>query len=269
MRDNQPVQQSLSMAILTRAGLTTPTSWLVQARDLRKLTLDSTQEYYCRVNSGGTKTTLVVLGRDVPNQLSAHSDLDGQWLVQPLLNFSLAGAAYVDSDCSYVELVLGAPAGLLRHGELAYAWFQNAKSWSHASRQELQWKYEGDHLISRPITSQVSEGDKRDFCARIAATIRTSEVTGLFEWGYTDGKIIFLDLKLMATVGVLPEYIRSRLLPQAPPPGPAKTLRSPVLEQAVDVPTATSLNFVRGARLSHAATYRCSKGFTNCYFQAW
>jgi hypothetical protein len=96
------MQQSRSMQVLEVAGLRTPRSFNATGDSLRHLELRRSAYYYCRGVVGGEKYTRSLLGRDVSETLLAIGN-GVDWLIQPLLDFPLSGAAYVEGSMSYVE----------------------------------------------------------------------------------------------------------------------------------------------------------------------
>ena len=257
------------MTILREAGLKTPESWLVRTDELLPLRLDADQIYYCRASINGTKTTVPAAGTDLARALPEHAGLDVEWLIQPLYDFPFGGAAYADPTCTYVELALGSTIGLLRHGELSYAWYRGeTASWSHSSAQETQWTYKGSGLTPSAVTAPIMATNARSVCETVAAELRATKLAGLFEWAKLGSVNYYLDLKPPAATGALSMYVHDHLEPRPAEVG-AAAFDTPVLKEVTETPATTPVVFRRGARLSHAVTYRCAQGQTRTYFLAW
>jgi hypothetical protein len=254
------------MTTLRDAGLKTPESWRVSAEEIVTLTLVADQSYYCRTSVDGKKVTVAAAGAGLTTALAEHAGPNVEWLIQPLYDFPLGGAAYVDSTCTYVEVAHGSTIGLLRHGELAYAWYRGDVSWSRTSSQETQWTYANSELTPGIVPASMAEADARSTCETVAAELQASELVGLFEWARLDEMNYYLDLKLADVA--LSKYIHEYLDPRPAEAG-SVAFDKPVFKRVAEISPATPVVFKRGARLSHAITYRCMQGFTNTYFSSW
>jgi hypothetical protein len=264
------MQKSRSIALLSDAGLTVPSSWLVRLSELGGLPLTPRQLYYCRASPDATtKIAVYVAGSQIAEVLRSHSSGADEWLVQPQYDFSLGGALYADSTCTYIEGVQGSPFGLLRHGELLFADFTNGDYWQIATSQTREWTIRATELVSRAMSTPSPGVHLPELARNIREAVLASGVAGLLEWGHVDGRTLFLDQKPLASTGALADFLHQRILPTTWIDEEAALLEVPDMEVAGRVANSSPLRFSRGARLSHAVTHRCAAGFTNITFAGW
>lgn len=266
-RADVPWRMDVGTEQLHAAGLRVPDSWRFTAANLDPLILAENGWYYCRTLQGSTKTTVVEQGRNLTEALG-RLDESLVWLVQPLSDFALSGAAFIDGHGTYVELVHGSPIGLLRFGELALAVYSGETDWRRPSAQATQWRYFDRDLRPINVSHHLDLDGLIQVSTIIEKELRKSGLTGLVEFGVSDGEAVYLDYKASSSTGSLRDFVASL------PEGPSQDGKPPVLELPemtlnVTEGMATPLRFRRGARLSHFVTYRCRSGFPACDFIGW
>lgn len=252
---------------LHAAGLRVPDSWRFTAANLDHLALAENGWYYCRTLQGSTKTTIVEQGCNLTEALG-RLDKSLVWLVQPLSDFALSGAAFIDGHGIYIELVHGSPIGLLRFGELGLAVYSGETAWSRRSAQATQWRYFDRDLRPVSVSPSIEYDRLIQASTAIEKELRTSGLMGLVEFGVSDGEAVYLDYKDSSGTGSLPDFVAS--LPEGrSQDGQPLVFELPEMTLNVTEGMATPLRFRRGARLSHFVTYRCRSGFPACDFIGW
>ena len=261
------MEQSESVALLTEAGLHTPESWRVTAASALPLAGDGPERYYyCRTLVDGSKVSATVPNEQLERLGSLAPDT-ATWLIQPLLDFTVSGAAFTDDGSLYVETVAGTAIGLLRHGELGHAQLKLDGSVLHfAAAQQSAWTYLQGELVEQAI-GPLHAPDLEAVVEEVGAALSHTNLQGLFEWGWDTDRLTFLDLKPLPSTGALPVYVRRHLHPD--PTRKTTSPSAPLPALTAKLPASGPLVFERGARLSHVNTYRCAAGRTDVTFQSW
>lgn len=228
--------------------------------------------YYCRAkDASGRKVTAVAAGDVLESTLNALAARTSDWLIQRLYDFPIGGAAYVDTDLTYIEMAYGSTIGLLRHGELCLAVDLNDHvPTPHPSHQQHQWRYRNLSLVREAAPRRQADETGTALALQVARLISDSGLEGLFEWGHLNSEVFFLDLKPLADTGGLGQFLATNRHPQ-PCPITSDQMELPVLGALDESNGMQPICIARGARLSHAITYRYASndGTRSIVFKSW
>jgi hypothetical protein len=192
--------------------------------------------------------------------------------IQQFVDFEFGGAGVVlGRDFLHLELVEGLPLGLLRRGELGYA-EQNLQGRVQAfiGSQRSTWRLDGDEIVQGQ--SSRDAGELFDSVIRAAAEpLQQLGKDGLFEWGWINGEVVWLDWKQLVSADALAALLRSnRFVAKSEGNGDRRTrFELPDLRIVGVAQPSDRWSFERGARLSHAVTYALREGFPSVEFLGW
>jgi len=166
--------------------------------------------------------------------------------------------------------------GLLRFGRLGGAVLsdENAAVIDEVRcSQDVRWTVNKDGMIGRcPVAVSGSAGAGYDAERRAVRLIRSSRLSGIFEWGLAGGEIIFFDYKDLN--GPPPHFLenRSLTLPSwvSVPDAMEGLLRVelPELTQLDEAILHGGARVDHGARLSHLSMYLLERR-ASCVFGGW